>query len=154
MGGIIKIERLYFRVKNMSEEEKKVPLEDGDMKEVKEGEEQQKENSTEILPVPEENVEDTNVETEKQKDVKNKIADFIKGHKKMVAIIVALIIVFILMTPSSKIVGKDLTYDIGDTVTLDVDHLVDKDATDVDLTDIEIESELISDTSSYTYRHI
>lgn len=41
-GGIIKIERLYFRVKNMSEEEKKVPLEDGDMKEVKEGEEQQK----------------------------------------------------------------------------------------------------------------
>ena len=42
MGGIIKIERLYFRVKNMSEEEKKVPLEDGDMKEVKEGEEQQK----------------------------------------------------------------------------------------------------------------
>lgn len=55
------------------------------------------------------------------------------------------------MTPSSKIVGKDLTYDIGDTVTLDVDHLVDKDATDVDLTDIEIESELISDTSSYTY---
>lgn len=76
-GGIIKIERLYFRVKNMSEEEKKVPLEDGDMKEVKEGEEQQKENSTEIPPVPEENVEDTNVETEKQKDVKNKIADFI-----------------------------------------------------------------------------
>lgn len=67
----------------MSEEEKKVPLEDGDMKEVKEGEEQQKENSTEIPPVPEENVEDTNVETEKQKNVKNKIADFIKGHKKI-----------------------------------------------------------------------
>ena len=52
----------------MSEEEKKVPLEDGDMKEVKEGEEQQKENSTEIPPVPEENVEDTNVETEKQQN--------------------------------------------------------------------------------------
>lgn len=87
MGGIIKIERLYFRVKNMSEEEKKVPLEDGNMKEVKEGEEeQQKENSTEIPPVPEENVENTNVETEKQKDVKNKIADFIKGHKKMCGI--------------------------------------------------------------------
>lgn len=150
-GGIIKIERLYFRVKNMSEEEKKVPLEDGDMKEVKEGEEQQKENSTEIPPVPEENVEDTNVETEKQKDVKNKIADFIKGHKKLVAVIVALILIFILLTPSSKIVGKDLTFDIGDTVTLDVDHLVDKDATDVDLADIEIDSELISDTSSYTY---
>lgn len=152
MGGIIKIERLYFRVKNMSEEEKKVPLEDGNMKEVKEGEEeQQKENSKEIPPVPKEDVENTNVETEKQKYIKNKVIDFIKGHKKMVAIIVALIIVFILMTPSSKIVGKDLTYDIGDTVTLDVDHLVDKDATDVDLTDIEIESELISDTSSYTY---
>ena len=44
------------------------------------------------------------------------------------------------MTPSSKIVGKDLTFDIGDTVTLDVDHLVDKDATDVELSDIEIES--------------
>ena len=136
----------------MSEEEKKVPLEDGNMKEVKEGEEeQQKENSKEIPPVPKEDLENTNVETEKQKDIKNKVIDFIKDHKKMVAIIVALIIVFILMTPSSKIVGKDLTYDIGDTVTLDVDHLVDKDATDVDLTDIEIESELISDTSSYTY---
>ena len=136
----------------MSEEEKKVSLEDGNMKEVKEGEEeQQKENSKEIPPVPKEDVENTNVETEKQKDIKNKIIDFIKGHKKLVAIIVALIIIFILMTPSSKIVGKDLTYDIGDTVTLDVDHLVDKDATDVDLTDIEIESELISDTSSYTY---
>ena len=136
----------------MSEEEKKVPLEDGNMKEVKEGEEeQQKENSKEIPPVPKENLENTNVETEKQKDIKNKVIDFIKDHKKMVAIIVALIIIFILMTPSSKIVGKDLTYDIGDTVTLDVDHLVDKDATDVDLTDIKIESELISDTSSYTY---
>lgn len=37
----------------MSEEEKKVSLEDGNMKEVKEGEEeQQKENSKEIPPVP------------------------------------------------------------------------------------------------------
>lgn len=151
MGGIIETERLYFRVKNMSEEEKKVPLEDGDMKEAKKGEEQQKENSKEIPPVPKEDVENTNVETEKQKDIKNKITDFIKRHKKLVAVIVVLIIVLILMTPSSKIVGKDLTFDIGDTVTLDVDHLVDKDATDVDLSDIEIESELISDTGSYTY---
>lgn len=110
----------------MGEEKKKVPLENEDIKEVKEGE-------------------------EKQKDIKNKITDFIKGHKKLVAVIVALILIFILMTPSSKIVGKDLTFDIGDTVTLDVDHLVDKDATDVELSDIEIESELISDTNSYTY---
>lgn len=135
----------------MGEEKKKVPLENENIKEVKEGEEKQKEKSKEIPPVIKKDEENTNVETEKQKDIKNKITDFIKGHKKLVAVIVALILIFILMTPSSKIVGKDLTFDIGDTVTLDVDHLVDKDATDVELSDIEIESELISDTSSYTY---
>ena len=57
----------------MSEEEKKVPLEDGNMKEVKEGEEeQQKENSKEIPPVPKEDVENTNVETENKKTLRIK----------------------------------------------------------------------------------
>ena len=57
----------------MGEEKKKVPLENEDIKEVKEGEEKQKEKSKEIPPVIKKDEENTNVETEKQKDIKNKI---------------------------------------------------------------------------------
>lgn len=78
-----------------------------------------------------------------------KIKDFIKNHKKIVIGVVVVLFLIILMMPRTKIVGKDMTVELGDDVYLTKSNLIDTTKSTVESSDIKIESNLM--TSKYNY---
>ncbi len=100
------------------------------------------------------NVEETKSETD-QKSIKlkgidiTKIMNWIKNHKKASIAIVVVVICTFLMIPRSKIVGKDMTVNIGDAVYLTKSNLLDLSKTTIDSDNVKIEGELTS--SKYNY---
>lgn len=81
-------------------------------------------------------------------DVK-KMINWMKNHKKASIAIVVVVIWTFLMIPRAKIVGKDMTVNIGDAVYLTKSNLIDMSKTKIDPDNIKIEGELTSNEYNY-----